>query len=388
LFISLTNGASWAPIVQHFTDTNPMFYMYFAVIIAIGQLVLLNLITAIIVEHAIGNASRNAEDEAADAEKMRKKIVNHIIELFRDADTDGSDTVDRDEFTTMLRSKSMKCLMRVLEIDDTGDELLELFDVCDTDSSGHLSLEEYQSMFFKMMRPPAAKDILRLLAMIERLDAKIEKSLNPEAEDHKQGSHHLLWNASDHKPVPRPSLAPVADKPVPSPPDPTPILEATLEPLQSKDAMEDVDTKLSPPLAPPAFQAVPCPSDPTPFLEATLVEISAALAKLVAEMGSMRKGFEDVRSDVLVVKNDVLEAKGDVLEVKHNVLDVKSDVLDVKRRLSNTVPPPSQLAASPPSQVEPGYLAGGCQPGAVCLNLKQVPFLPHALSGDTATRRV
>merc|ERR1712125_63878 len=52
--------------------------------------------------------------------------------------------------------------------------MMELFDLIDIDGSGSLSLEEYRDVFFKIMRPPASKDMLRIVAMQARFEAKLD----------------------------------------------------------------------------------------------------------------------------------------------------------------------------------------------------------------------
>merc|ERR1712087_131819 len=74
----------------------------------------------------------------------------------------------------MLNNKKMKRLMRILEIDDSGEDMMELFDLVDIDGSGELSLEEYKGVFFKIMRPPASKDLLRILGMLARTEQKMD----------------------------------------------------------------------------------------------------------------------------------------------------------------------------------------------------------------------
>merc|ERR1712186_313792 len=96
------------------------------------------------------------------------------MDIFHECDLDGSGHMDRDEFSQMLANKKMKRLMRILEIDDTGEEMMELFDLVDIDGSGELSLEEYKGVFFKIMRPPASKDLLRILGMLARTEQKMD----------------------------------------------------------------------------------------------------------------------------------------------------------------------------------------------------------------------
>lgn len=177
LFTAMTNGMSWAPITDPIIARAPIFYIYFMSSICICQFVLGNLITAVIVEHAIGNAHLDAEAEAHEADKVRQKTLQQIIDLYRDADNDGNGIVDRKEFQSMLKNRKMKRLMRVLELDDSGYEMMDLFDMCDVNDDGEISMEEYQTIFFKIMRPPSSKDILRILAMLERVDHKVESIL-------------------------------------------------------------------------------------------------------------------------------------------------------------------------------------------------------------------
>lgn len=173
-FGSLTGGLNWEQTSAVVTKESPSFAVFYAIVVCIGQFVLLNLITAVIVEHAIANADMDSEAEAQAAMLRRKKTVDLIIDLFKDCDTDGNDCVDRYEFVNMLENTKMKRLIRLLELEEDGSQLLELFDLVDLDGSGSLSLDEYKDIFFKIMRPPNSKDLLRIGAVLFRCEAKLD----------------------------------------------------------------------------------------------------------------------------------------------------------------------------------------------------------------------
>ena len=60
------------------------------------------------------------------------------------ADTDGSGTIDFEEFTEFLNK---------LSPDSTEDELKQVFDQIDEDKSGELDLEEFGKAIYECLKP-------------------------------------------------------------------------------------------------------------------------------------------------------------------------------------------------------------------------------------------
>ncbi|KAF4759202.1 hypothetical protein FOZ63_018559 [Perkinsus olseni] len=71
----------------------PMIEWLFLAFISIAYFVLMNLITAVIVENAFSIAKEDDEQLAIEAERKKMKEVADLGDLFADLDTDGSGEV-------------------------------------------------------------------------------------------------------------------------------------------------------------------------------------------------------------------------------------------------------------------------------------------------------
>jgi len=103
--------------------------------IGIAGIVLMNLMTAVVLQQTIEKAEADAEAVAQKRRKQRLKIITQLYEIFMDLDEDRSGTLTREEFNRIVGDRRLVEVMGMLEID--LDELSEIFDILE-DRSGTL----------------------------------------------------------------------------------------------------------------------------------------------------------------------------------------------------------------------------------------------------------
>ncbi|CAE8606447.1 unnamed protein product [Polarella glacialis] len=144
----------------------PFSWIYFYAYISLAVLVLLNLVTAIIVENAL-TSSRVDEDRQLHAKEMAKqKELEHLKHLFYLLDVDGDGILTWDEFEHGFRDAAMS--KKWMLLDFAPADCQKLFNLLDT-GDGKIDAGEFFEGLAKMKGPAQSRDIWAMRRQIEDL---------------------------------------------------------------------------------------------------------------------------------------------------------------------------------------------------------------------------
>jgi Ca2+-binding EF-hand superfamily protein len=155
------NGIS-RPLMKYIWWSCFFFYAY----IAFAVVVLLNLVTATIVDNAMKNSRMDEQQVLAEKQRERKQLMDQFRSLFEmmDADRSGSLTVREFESAFDLPEVSTKLQM----LDFEPGSCRELFALLDS-GDGALSFDEFFEGMQHMEGTAKAKDSLKIMKSIESL---------------------------------------------------------------------------------------------------------------------------------------------------------------------------------------------------------------------------
>lgn len=183
--IQLLTLDSWNGIVRVLLKQLPWCWAYFYAYIAVSVFVLMNLVTAIIVENAVKNSNLDMDEAIKAKEKEKRKELTTLESLFKEMDTDGSGTLNWEEFKEAFDDPLMVKKWRLLDFEP--DECRELFGLLD-DGDGEIETGEFFEGLAKMKGNAQSKDIFRLQKSVDTLMADIDKSqTKSEAHSHTSG---------------------------------------------------------------------------------------------------------------------------------------------------------------------------------------------------------
>eukprot|EP00930_Biecheleria_cincta_P018227 TRINITY_DN14271_c1_g1_i1.p1 TRINITY_DN14271_c1_g1~~TRINITY_DN14271_c1_g1_i1.p1 ORF type:complete len:590 (-),score=113.11 TRINITY_DN14271_c1_g1_i1:37-1806(-) len=134
LLVQFLTLDSWNSKMEQIMEFAPWCLAYFYLYIALAVFVLMNLVTAIIVENAL-SASRNDENHRLKLmEDIKKKELKELQDLFELMDADGDGTLDWDEFEAAFADEEMSRKWKLLDFH--AEECKELFDLLDDGDGG------------------------------------------------------------------------------------------------------------------------------------------------------------------------------------------------------------------------------------------------------------
>eukprot|EP00927_Polykrikos_kofoidii_P037141 TRINITY_DN3131_c0_g1_i5.p1 TRINITY_DN3131_c0_g1~~TRINITY_DN3131_c0_g1_i5.p1 ORF type:complete len:845 (+),score=115.89 TRINITY_DN3131_c0_g1_i5:27-2561(+) len=171
-----------APSVQgHF---NLIFFLLFIFFVSIS---LMNLVTAVMVEGALKQATADKDSEQALEEQRKRQMMPKLRDMFIKLDEDGSGEVSMQEIRdapTWLTDEMKKIT--------TSDDLQEIFELLDYDDSGFIHIDEFLEGIFKASKGDVLTKLQlgRLVRQCGQMKTALFRIARVEAEMEMRMTHH------------------------------------------------------------------------------------------------------------------------------------------------------------------------------------------------------
>ncbi|CAE7585170.1 Cacna1b [Symbiodinium microadriaticum] len=163
-FITLDSVAAiYLPLMR----VKPLLAFYVVPILLILPITLMNLVTAVLVEHGLEHAQEEAMELKAMKSKYAKESALQLGSLFQELDHDGNGQITRAELNLVPVPKE---LFDVLFVDDLSD----VFDMLDVDSTGTLSKDEFVDGILQMITRQTPVETLQMVQMLQSLRKTVQ----------------------------------------------------------------------------------------------------------------------------------------------------------------------------------------------------------------------
>jgi len=141
-FQTLVAGDAWGGCIVPLIRFSPLVAVIFIAALACVQLAFLNLILSVVVDSAASSRESDREKQLRAKRHEEAEAVEHLREVIRHCDTDGSGEVTLDELKDGFQDNEMvEEILGLLDI--RGDDIEDMFHLMDLDGSGTLSYDEF-----------------------------------------------------------------------------------------------------------------------------------------------------------------------------------------------------------------------------------------------------
>jgi hypothetical protein len=162
-------------------------WLYFYAYISMAVIVLLNLVTAIIVDNAMKNSQMDVQHALAEKENDKKKLLAQFRALFELMDEDGDGQLTWTEFENAFEVPEVATKLKMLDFEP--ESCRELFHLLDS-GDGSLTLDEFFEGIASMDGNAKAKDSFKLLKVTNILQRSLQQLANDIQEDNRQLLQH------------------------------------------------------------------------------------------------------------------------------------------------------------------------------------------------------
>jgi ABC-type multidrug transport system fused ATPase/permease subunit len=178
---------SWMSIARPMQDIVELSWVFFYLYIAIVVFVLMNLVTAIIVDNALKRSREDEKEVRQQKKKEQKKALKLCRRLFNDIDEDGDETLTLQELKNACNDPYLGRQLQVLDISSENAD--EVFKMMDAGSDG-VSLDEFFDGTKRLQGPAEGRDMVRTLAIMTKLSKGVREQLGPGMSSASLPSHH------------------------------------------------------------------------------------------------------------------------------------------------------------------------------------------------------
>jgi voltage-gated sodium channel len=161
LFMAISGGTDWITLMNPLNEIAWWYGMLFCLYVAVTCYGVLNVMTGIFVESAIGTARMDKDTTIKDELARKDSYMKSIRKLFKEADVDNTGAMSWEEFRRLIQDKRMQAYFATLEIDVT--EARGLFRLLDTDESDTVSYDEFIVGCFRLKGQAKELDLATLM---------------------------------------------------------------------------------------------------------------------------------------------------------------------------------------------------------------------------------
>eukprot|EP00931_Biecheleriopsis_adriatica_P005041 TRINITY_DN106609_c0_g1_i1.p1 TRINITY_DN106609_c0_g1~~TRINITY_DN106609_c0_g1_i1.p1 ORF type:complete len:625 (-),score=119.53 TRINITY_DN106609_c0_g1_i1:56-1900(-) len=190
LFQVITRDGWLSSMVQPLVFDDPWLFGLFGLFFAIGSMALSNTIVGVVVECTMGAAKVSTDLQNQEKKRLDEMVMQSLRQIFREADTDGSGSLDMDELHEIISKYQVRDRLKLLQIPFADLDLL--FTLLDVDGNGTVNTDMFFRGCAKLRGPAMACDLhqlsIDLNTNLERLD---------ENADQLRGVNHTLGTVLD-----------------------------------------------------------------------------------------------------------------------------------------------------------------------------------------------
>uniref|UniRef100_A0A7S1ASU5 EF-hand domain-containing protein n=1 Tax=Noctiluca scintillans TaxID=2966 RepID=A0A7S1ASU5_NOCSC len=141
LFAIVTGGLNWSNTEFILRNISSFYGLLLLLYVSLMLLAMMNIVTGIFVNDAIESTQTDVDLQAQAELEKTNRTMNELKRLFREFDSDGSETITLEEFTEHLEDEGIKTMLGVLEIEVA--DAIAFFDVLDVDNTEELDIDEF-----------------------------------------------------------------------------------------------------------------------------------------------------------------------------------------------------------------------------------------------------
>merc|ERR1712110_361859 len=211
LISAVTGGYDWNDVSEPIRETGFVYKYFFLFYVLLMTFGVLNVLTGIFVHVAMQSSVMNREIAIDEAISNRDSIVKEVIELFLEADTDGSGALSWTEFEEFIQDEKIKAFFMSLELDISSCS--RIFHLLDASGDGVLEAHEFVEGCIELRGMARKADI----TLLQRENAALSDKLEAATKDMSTEIARLCQDLVAKQPQPPPPqwVKPVGNLPLP-----------------------------------------------------------------------------------------------------------------------------------------------------------------------------
>jgi len=167
----------WMDIAGPMILLNPAWQLFFIVFIIFMSWTMISVLTAVASESMVAATTDQKEQEMRKAEQMAKNFIEFLREAFKKADADGSGTLDKEEFESMMKKEFVINELRAVGFSMNEEEILKAWDLLDFERVGELTIDSFVAGLSYIQEKLTTRHVMNLSYMLKRVSRRFDNSV-------------------------------------------------------------------------------------------------------------------------------------------------------------------------------------------------------------------
>eukprot|EP00933_Yihiella_yeosuensis_P081970 TRINITY_DN95695_c0_g1_i1.p1 TRINITY_DN95695_c0_g1~~TRINITY_DN95695_c0_g1_i1.p1 ORF type:complete len:292 (+),score=41.89 TRINITY_DN95695_c0_g1_i1:51-878(+) len=150
LFESVTDGRSWGLVAKPLSQIADWVFLWFGFLICFCTIGLFNIVTGFFVDSAIVAQTRDREDRVKLEIKKKEEKVEAFREVFHEMDEDQSGILTWTELEKSMKDEDLQAYFSSLELEIDWKDLGAFFTALDSDGSGSVDIDEFTAGWLRL----------------------------------------------------------------------------------------------------------------------------------------------------------------------------------------------------------------------------------------------
>jgi len=165
LYMAMTGGVDWDEIWQALELLPSEYQLIFLAFVTFGILALLNVVTAVFVGTALQQSQNDQELRVQTEVEKKVDFIQSMQRVFEELDTNSSGTLTLEEFEKQMQDENVLTFMATLELD--VDQIRTLLTLLDRDQNGEVDIDEFITGCIRLKGGAKSLDMAILQYQIE-----------------------------------------------------------------------------------------------------------------------------------------------------------------------------------------------------------------------------
>eukprot|EP00930_Biecheleria_cincta_P020222 TRINITY_DN15255_c0_g1_i1.p1 TRINITY_DN15255_c0_g1~~TRINITY_DN15255_c0_g1_i1.p1 ORF type:complete len:650 (-),score=126.14 TRINITY_DN15255_c0_g1_i1:130-1926(-) len=188
LLRAMLGGINWGIVCDVLLKVDILSTMLFLFYVLFSVLAVLNIVTGVFVDNAVAAAKTQREFLIEKEREVKEKYVKELQDLFADMDKDGSGLLTTLEMQSLVADPKMAAYFSALGFQ--AHDCLRLFGLLDTDGSGSVDMEEFLEGCLRLKGFARAIDVHFISVQLNRMQRQVlDSDLTVEAEAAAAAAH-------------------------------------------------------------------------------------------------------------------------------------------------------------------------------------------------------
>jgi len=178
LYMAITNGMSWGLLFDPLASADGMLAFLFISYVSICSLGVLNVVTSVFVESAMQSTLHHKDLLVADKARAKETYLQHVKDIFKQMDTDGSGSIDAGELKKFMQDESLELSSYFEALELNPSDTHALFKLLDPMDMGEINIDDFCDGCVKLKGEAKSFDVHSMWYEMKRNMAKMAKAID------------------------------------------------------------------------------------------------------------------------------------------------------------------------------------------------------------------